>query len=79
MGALGTETARPTSPAAQCVACIGVIELAVGQWQEVIPHLVNNINQATLLGAALSAESLVAIGFICADIVSFLYFFHSLK
>jgi len=75
LGALGTETTRPSS-AAQCVAYIGVIELTVGQWQEVIPVLVNNLTQAATLGAALSAEllkeaSLEAIGYICADIVSF--------
>ena len=74
LGALGTETTRPSS-AAQCVAYIGVIELTVGQWQNVIPILVNNLTQAAAPGGAPSSEllkeaSLEAIGYICADIVS---------
>ena len=72
LGALGTETTRPSS-AAQCVAYIGVIELTVGQWQNVITILVNNLTGAA--GAAPNSEllkeaSLEAIGYICADIVS---------
>lgn len=72
MGALGTETTRPSS-AAQCVAYIAVIELPNGQWQDVIPVLVSNltgVNGATPNAELLREASLEAIGYICADIVS---------
>lgn len=83
LGALGTETTRPSS-AAQCVAYIGVIELTVGQWPDLIQTLVNNVAGASLgisnpgdlqqvAGGVPSSEllkeaSLEAIGYICADI-----------
>jgi len=46
LGALGTETTRPSS-AAQCVAYIAVVELPEGQWQDVISVLVANITGAS--------------------------------
>lgn len=72
LGALGTETTRPSS-AAQCVAYIAVIELPHGQWLDVIPILVGNVTTtaATVPSVELLKEaSLEAIGYICADIVS---------
>lgn len=72
MGALGTESTRPSS-AAQCVAYIAVTELTVSQWPDVIGILVNNVtghsgNVAT--SELLKEASLEAIGYICSDIVS---------
>jgi importin subunit beta-1 len=57
------------------VAYIGVIELTVGQWQDVIAILVNNLTGAASPASGPSSEllkeaSLEAIGYICADIVS---------
>ena len=72
LDAIGTETTRPSS-AAQCVAYIAVIELSVGQWQDVIPTLVSQVtgNPANPTPSELLKEvSLEAIGYICADIVS---------
>lgn len=42
MEAVGTETSRPSS-AAQCVASVAVAELAVNQWEQCIPLLVNKV------------------------------------
>lgn len=42
LSALGTESCRPSS-AAQCVAYVAVVELPVDQWNELIPHLVENV------------------------------------
>lgn len=72
LGALGTETTRPSS-AAQCVAYIAVIELPHNQWADVIPILVGNVTGlgGTVPSAELLKEaSLEAIGYVCADIVS---------
>ena len=70
LGALGTETTRPSS-AAQCVAYIAVIELGLNQWQDLIPTLVSNVAMNGLQSSELLKEaSLEAIGYICADIVS---------
>lgn len=44
VGALGTETNRPSS-AAQCVAYIAVTELPQGQWPDLISTLVSNVVQ----------------------------------
>lgn len=68
MGALGTENNRPSS-AAQCVAYIAVAELPVGQWNELIPLLVNNvvnINSTEIMKEA----TLEAIGYVCQEIDS---------
>ncbi|XP_021959205.1 importin subunit beta-1 isoform X2 [Folsomia candida] len=69
LGALGTETTRPSS-AAQCVAYIAVTELSQNQWPEVISYLVNNVTQGSAVpnGELMKEASLEAIGYICADI-----------
>lgn len=71
LGALGTETTRPSS-AAQCVAYIAVIELPHNQWTDVIQMLVGNVtgHSGSLQSSELLKEaSLEAIGYVCADIV----------
>lgn len=45
LAAIGTETTRPSS-AAQCVAYVAVAELPVGQWNDLIPILVENVVNA---------------------------------
>lgn len=45
LAAIGTETTRPSS-AAQCVAYVAVAELAVGQWNDLITLLVENVLNA---------------------------------
>lgn len=68
LGALGTESNRPSS-AAQCVAYVGVAELPVNQWTELIPLLVSNIadqNSTEMMKEA----TLEAIGYICQEIDS---------
>ncbi|XP_077300767.1 importin subunit beta Fs(2)Ket isoform X2 [Arctopsyche grandis] len=68
LSALGTESCRPSS-AAQCVAYVAVVELPVEQWNELIPHLVDNV--VNLNSTELKKEaSLEAIGYICQDINS---------
>ena len=67
MGALGTENGP--SSAAQCVAYVAVAELPVGQWSQLIPHLVNNVanpNSTEMMKEA----TLEAIGYICQEIDS---------
>lgn len=81
LGALGTETTRPSS-AAQCVAYIAVTELSQNQWPEVISYLVNNVTQGSAVpnGELMKEASLEAIGYICADIVTIftnLFFLHT--
>ncbi|XP_011306914.1 importin subunit beta-1 isoform X1 [Fopius arisanus] len=68
LGALGTETNRPSS-AAQCVAYVAVAELPVNQWTELIPLLVSNIadqNSTEMMKEA----TLETIGYICQEIDS---------
>ncbi|OXU27419.1 hypothetical protein TSAR_008605, partial [Trichomalopsis sarcophagae] len=68
LGALGTENNRPSS-AAQCVAYVAVAELPVGQWNELIPLLVNNVanpNSTEMMREA----TLETIGYICQEIDS---------
>ncbi|XP_060517733.1 importin subunit beta isoform X2 [Cylas formicarius] len=67
LGALGTETNRPSS-AAQCVAYIAVAELPQGQWPELIQILVNNVVQAT--SEMQKEATLESIGYICQEIDS---------
>ncbi|XP_078489459.1 importin subunit beta-1-like [Ciona intestinalis] len=63
--ALGTEVTRPSS-AAQVIAGISCAEIPLGQWQELISHLVisvtNNESSAQLREAALET-----IGYMCSD------------
>nr|XP_009859569.1 importin subunit beta-1-like [Ciona intestinalis] len=63
--ALGTEVTRPSS-AAQVIAGIACAEIPLGQWQELISHLVmsvtNNESSAQLREAALET-----IGYMCSD------------
>ncbi|XP_039764769.1 importin subunit beta-1 isoform X1 [Pararge aegeria] len=66
LAAIGTENSRPSS-AAQCVAYVAVAELAVGQWNGLIPILVENV--VNLQSTELKKEaSLEAIGYICQEI-----------
>ncbi|KAK9692488.1 Importin-beta N-terminal domain [Popillia japonica] len=68
VGALGTETNRPSS-AAQCVAYVAVAELPQGQWHGLIAALVNNVVQANSTEMQKEA-TLEAIGYICQEIDS---------
>ncbi|KAM3964877.1 importin subunit beta Fs(2)Ket [Aphomia sociella] len=64
--AIGTENSRPSS-AAQCVAYVAVAELPVGQWNDLIPILVENVVNAQ--SSELKKEAtLEAIGYICQEI-----------
>ncbi|XP_044737597.1 importin subunit beta isoform X1 [Chrysoperla carnea] len=68
VGALGTESNRPSS-AAQCVAYVAVAELPAGQWTDLINTLVNNVVNAA--STEMQKEStLEAIGYICQEIDS---------
>ncbi|XP_037976961.1 importin subunit beta-1 isoform X1 [Plutella xylostella] len=66
LSAIGTENSRPSS-AAQCVAYVAVAELPVGQWNDLIPMLVENVvnGQSTELKKEATLE---AIGYICQEI-----------
>lgn len=57
--AIGTETTRPSS-AAQCVAYVAVAELSVGEWNDLIPMLVENIvnTQSTELKKEATLEAI---------------------
>nr|CAH7741023.1 unnamed protein product [Callosobruchus chinensis] len=68
VGALGTETNRPSS-AAQCVAYIAVAELPQHQWPDLIATLVSNVCQANSTEIQKEA-TLEAIGYICQEIDS---------
>ncbi|KAJ8956810.1 hypothetical protein NQ318_014224, partial [Aromia moschata] len=68
VGALGTETNRPSS-AAQCVAYIAVTELPQRQWPDLITTLVSNVCQANSTEMQKEA-TLEAIGYICQEIDS---------
>ncbi|CAG9767611.1 unnamed protein product [Ceutorhynchus assimilis] len=67
VGALGTETNRPSS-AAQCVAYIGVAELPKGDWPDLISTLVANVVNAT--SEMQKEATLETIGYICSEIDS---------
>ncbi|XP_015835882.2 importin subunit beta-1 isoform X1 [Tribolium castaneum] len=68
VGALGTETNRPSS-AAQCVAYIAVTELPHHQWPDLIVTLVNNVVQPNSTEMQKEA-TLETIGYICQEIDS---------
>lgn len=63
---MGTENSRPSS-AAQCVACVAVIELPVNQWNTLITSLTEKV---AIAGSAERTReaALEAIGYICQDI-----------
>lgn len=66
LGALGTETLRP-STSAQCVAYIACTELPAGLWPELITLLVTNVtNEGST--EMMKESTLEAIGYICQDI-----------
>ncbi|KAJ2953692.1 hypothetical protein O0L34_g1309 [Tuta absoluta] len=66
LAAIGTENSRPSS-AAQCVAYVAVAELPVGQWNDLIPILLENVVNAQ--STELKREAtLEAIGYICQEI-----------
>ncbi|XP_068621068.1 importin subunit beta-1 isoform X2 [Battus philenor] len=65
LAAIGTENSRPSS-AAQCIAYVAVAELPVGQWNDLIPILVDNVLNAQ--STELKKEAtLEAIGYICQE------------
>ncbi|XP_017769525.1 PREDICTED: importin subunit beta isoform X3 [Nicrophorus vespilloides] len=68
LGALGTETSRPSS-AAQCVAYVAVTELPHRQWQGLVSQLVTNVVQPNSTEMQKEA-TLEAIGYICQEIDS---------
>lgn len=59
LAAIGTENSRPSS-AAQCVAYVAVAELPVGQWNGLIPMLVENVvnTQSTELKKEATLEAI---------------------
>lgn len=63
---MGTENSRPSS-AAQCVACVAVIELPVNQWTTLITSLTEKVAIAGSTERTREA-ALEAIGYICQDI-----------
>nr|CAB3260072.1 importin subunit beta-1-like [Phallusia mammillata] len=63
--ALGTETSRPSS-AAQVIAGIACAELPLGQWQDLINKLVQNVTSPEST-EHLKEAALEAIGYICSD------------
>ncbi|CAF4758012.1 importin subunit beta-1 isoform X1 [Pieris napi] len=66
LASIGTENSRPSS-AAQCVAYVAVAELPIGQWNDLIPILVENVTNAA--SSELKKEAtLEAIGYICQEI-----------
>lgn len=66
LGALGTETIRPSS-AAQCVAYVAVAELPQMQWPELMQLLTSNVTNPAST-EMLKESTLEAIGYICQDI-----------
>lgn len=66
LSALGTESLRPSS-AAQCVAYVAVTELPMGEWQDLMQTLVNNVinERSTEMEREATLET---IGYICQDI-----------
>ncbi|GBP12370.1 Importin subunit beta-1 [Eumeta japonica] len=66
LAAIGTENSRPSS-AAQCVAYVAVAELSVGQWNDLIPILVENV--VNVQSSEVKKEAtLETIGYICQEI-----------
>lgn len=63
---MGTENSRPSS-AAQCVACVAVIELPLNQWNTLITSLTEKVAVAGSAERTREA-ALEAIGYICQDI-----------
>jgi importin subunit beta-1 len=70
---LGSETKRP-SQAAQCVGYIACAELPRGLWPDCIQRLMMNVTDINAT-ETLKESSLEAIGYICQDIVSFLFYY----
>lgn len=69
LSTLGTQVNAAGRPAAQCVAAIGAIELPAGKWQELIPSMLEFVqNQDNTL---LRVNTLQAIGYLCEIMVSF--------
>lgn len=65
LGALGTESTRP-SCAAQCVAYVAVVELPAGGWNFLIVTLVKKVTEG--ISEMEREAALEAIGHICQDI-----------
>ena len=66
LGALGSEGYRP-SAAAQCVQYVGVMELPLGQWNNLIQVLVANVTNPASTELCKEA-TLEALGYLCQDI-----------
>jgi len=66
LNAIGSEGYRP-SAAAQCVQCVGVVELPRNMWPNLMSVLVNNVTN-TSSTETLKEATLEAIGYICQDI-----------
>lgn len=64
---MGTESTRPSS-AAHVIAGIACAEIPRGQWQELIPNLVQYVTAENSTEQVKEA-ALEAIGYICADMV----------
>lgn len=57
--------------AAQVVSAVAAIELPHDQWPELVPTLLNNVTDAS--DEAKRMTTLVAIGFVCESVVSFVF------
>ncbi|OWA52470.1 Importin subunit beta [Hypsibius exemplaris] len=68
LSALASEHAVMGRSAAQCVACVALIELAQNEWLEVIPQLVANVENPAC-GSVLKQSCLETIGYICEDAI----------
>ncbi|RVD87404.1 uncharacterized protein DFL_001640 [Arthrobotrys flagrans] len=62
LGALATADRQSVTSAAQFVAAIAAIDLPSGQWDSLMPSLVQNVNTG---GDGLKMASLTTIGYIC--------------
>ncbi|KAK6332007.1 karyopherin beta [Orbilia javanica] len=62
LGTLATADRQSITSAAQFVAAIAAIDLPTGQWETLMPALVQNVNTG---GDSLKMASLTAIGYIC--------------
>lgn len=68
LSTLGSPQHRAGAVAAQCVSAIAAIELPVGKWPELIPQLLEFVQNQDNTG--LRVNTLQAVGYICEVIVS---------
>lgn len=69
LSTLGSPQLRAGAVAAQCVSAIAAIELPVGKWPELIPQLLEFVQNQDNTG--LRVNTLQAVGYICEVIVSY--------